>query len=310
MTSTVGVLSRFILLLFAWFLLFGVLSSAQMCLLTAMFASTKQQHSISRTTLHHVLAHVAGLILLGGGGAFVQGGIGGYIPCANNVTMDRYCMYNQPATYLLPYILHYIGGGYCLVGWFLDGCHLLWWAMQLTAAVQQAKSTAKSTVDVELEQQQPHQHKLEGKQQTDNGGLSSSPRLQLPHSNNSYRLTLFCTPQLFDGNVRKIINQPNTIIEKERSKDPRHFKRCSIPFQSRWHLGAKVLLTVLITLTWMVLVDWSTEPYLSANVTYLVVGKKEYVSLGGLFGILWLEVLMVFGIVSVGLRFNWCTNSM
>ena len=223
---------RLTLLFFSW-ILFGFLTAAQTCVAVWMLNSacnndddkssptstTTTTIRITRSGKVHVAAHIVGLLILFAGGAAVTGGTGGYVPCPNNVTMDRHCMYTQPTVYIFPYVLHYIGGGYsCVASWFLDLCHLVPWSMQ------------------------------------------------------GYPLTIFLTPQ---KNVR------------------------SIPFESYWHLVAKGLLTVLVTLTWMLLVDWSTEPELSR----LTHPETTFVSLGSLLGIFLIEVVVVFTIVSCSLRY-------
>jgi hypothetical protein len=210
-------IGRFFLFFCVW-LCFGFITSAQ---LVVVYFITKQQTTNSNKALWlHFAAHVVGLLILLGGGAAVTGGIGGYVPCPNNVTMDRYCMYQQPGRYMFPYILHYIGGGYsCVVSWFLDGCHIVPWS------------------------------------------LSGHP------------LTLFCTPQ-------------NSLSSH------------SILFESRWHLISKGFLTLLVTVTWMLCVDWSTDPSLS-EITH----ATSFVSLNTLLGIFLLEVVGVFSSISVVLWF-------
>ena len=131
--SVRGVMWRVLLLFLTW-ILFGFATSAHLCTLSQMSPIHRKALCIQ------IIANVAGLLLLLGGGALVVGNRDGgnshsnYVPCPNNVTMDRHCMYEQqPLSYLFPYIIHYIGGGYCLVGWFLDMCHLLPWAIQASS---------------------------------------------------------------------------------------------------------------------------------------------------------------------------------
>ena len=196
----------------AWFT-FGFITSAQICV--AMYFTNNQSLNFTSHAKYHLVAHVIGILILLGGGAAVQGGTGGYVPCPNNVTMDRYCMYTQTGNYMFPYILHYIGGGYaCFASWFLDLCHLIQWSFQ------------------------------------------GAP------------YTLYCTPQ----------------------NNSKH----SIPFESHWHLGSKALLTLLITITWMLFIDWSTEPSLSQQTH-----DKNFIGLGSLLGIFFIEVIAVFVLVSL-----------
>ena len=125
---------RLTLLFFSW-ILFGFLTAAQTCvavwMLNSATSTTTTTICITRSGKVHVAAHIVGLLILFAGGAAVTGGTGGYVPCPNNVTMDRHCMYTQPTVYIFPYVLHYIGGGYsCVASWFLDLCHLVPWSMQ------------------------------------------------------------------------------------------------------------------------------------------------------------------------------------
>jgi hypothetical protein len=222
---------RLTLLLFAW-ILFGFLTAAQICVSfrinrdndkSSAAANTKQSQ-VTRSGKLHVAAHIVGLLILFGGGAAVTGGTGGYVPCPNNITMDRHCMYTQPAGYMFPYILHYVGGSYsCVASWFLDLCHLVPWSVQ------------------------------------------------------GYPLTIFCTPQ---KNVR------------------------SVPFESKWHLIAKGFVTVVVILTWMLLVDWSTDPELSR----LVHPETSFVGLGSLLGIFLIEAIVIFVVVSCSLSFYGRSN--
>jgi hypothetical protein len=179
------------------------------------------------------------LIILLGGGSFVVDGTGGYKPCAGNVTMDRVCMYSQPPTYLFWYILHYIGGGFCIVSWFLDGCHILPWSMQL-AHLHDEASPEKTTTDQGL----------------------------------AHTLTIFCASQ------QMAAAQP------------------ALRFGSSWHVISKAAITVLMTSTWLVLVDWSTEPELSERVH----SRGGWVSLSSLLGIFWLEVIVCFLAAAITLR--------
>ena len=77
-------------------------------------------------------------------------------------------------------------------------------------------------------------------------------------------------------------------------------ERVSIPFDSKCHLLAKAVLSLLIILTWTTgAVEWSTEPELSR-----AVHGRDFVSLGGLLLIFAAEVAFVFGMVSAGLRWG------
>jgi len=266
--SVRGVVWRFLLLFLSW-ILFGFFTSAHLCILSQMSPVHRKSLCLQ------IIVNVAGLLLLLGGGALVVGNRDGgnrqsnYVPCPNNVTMDRHCMYQlQPLSYLFPYIIHYIGGGYCLVGWFLDMCHLLPWAIQ---ASSQYNATRERNIPMKNLDNAPA------------ADAEPSPSLSPPPC----QLTLFCT----------VVPPPH-----ER-QDDHTTQRCSVSFNSYWHVGSKFMILIIVTMTWMVFVNWSTEPKWSSNVTYTgAANPYTYVSLGGLLGIIWLEVVCIFGVVSAMLR--------
>lgn len=266
--SVRGVMWRILLLFLTW-ILFGFFTSAHLCTLSQMSPIHRKALCIQ------IIANVAGLLLLLGGGALVVGNRDGgnihsnYVPCPNNVTMDRHCMYEQqPLSYLFPYIIHYIGGGYCLVGWFLDMCHLLPWAIQ---ASSHSNATREGNIPM----------KNLGNAPAEDAMTAKEPPPPFPC------LTVFCT----------VVPPP-----QERQKD-HTASTCTVSFNSYWHVGSKFMILIVVTMTWMFLVNWSTEPKLSSNVTYTgAANPSTYVSLGGLLGIIWLEVVCIFGVVSALLR--------
>lgn len=111
----------------------GFLTCAQMCAVVRMVPR------MGRAAGVHGACHAVAVVLLFAGGAMVRGGGGGYFSCANNVTMDYPCMLKQGAGYLWPYVLHFIGGSYFIAGWLLDGCHLVSWARQIRAFLEEAR---------------------------------------------------------------------------------------------------------------------------------------------------------------------------
>jgi hypothetical protein len=130
-------LPRLGVLLLAW-AAGGFLTCAQMCAVGRMVPR------VGRAAALHGFCHAVAVILLFAGGAMVRGGGGGYTPCANNVTMDYPCMLEQGAGYLWPYILHFIGGSYFIAGWLLDGCHLISWAGQIEAFLDDARENVEA----------------------------------------------------------------------------------------------------------------------------------------------------------------------
>jgi len=125
---------RFLAIFFTW-LLFGFIASAEICIVLSLLppndAEEKNSRRYKRIGIYHISVHIIGLIILLGGGSLVVNGTGGYVKCSNNITMDRYCMFQQNGAYLFPYIGHYFGGGYLIANWFLDGCHLFSWSTSI-----------------------------------------------------------------------------------------------------------------------------------------------------------------------------------
>merc|ERR1711977_738690 len=49
--------------------------------------------------------------------------------CANNYTMSRDCIWDQPADYRNIYILHFVSGAWILASFVLDGVQMWWWCL-------------------------------------------------------------------------------------------------------------------------------------------------------------------------------------
>ena len=149
------------------------------------------------------------------------------------------------------------------MGWFLDMCHLLPWAIQ---ASSHSNATRERNIPMKNLGNAPAEDAMTAKE-----------------------LTLFCT----------VVPPP-----QERHKD-HTASTCTVSFNSYWHVGSKFMILIVVTMTWMFLVNWSTEPKLSSNsnVTYTgAANPSTYVSLGGLLAIIWLEVVCIFAVVSALLR--------
>ena len=77
-----------------------------------------------RQCLLHFLAALVGFALLAAGGWYSRFG-GEYTTCQNNATMHQRCMWSeQRAGFAAVYVLHFMGGTYCIAAWVCDGLAL------------------------------------------------------------------------------------------------------------------------------------------------------------------------------------------
>lgn len=84
-----------------------------------------------------------------------------------------------------------------------------------------------------------------------------------------------------------------TDLEGEKSDEPppegtTPSRRAMISFSSPYYLGVKMMTTLLVTITWLAVVNWSTHPEQSKSHH----SSAEWVSLGSMAVLLFIEMLL------------------
>jgi hypothetical protein len=125
--SRVGIVAGLLCVYVLNILTFG-LFGFQWLYLAAYFKGRK---SVFQNCLKHFVTYLVGAALLSLG-IWCRSEASGYVTCPDGADMSRNCMWaTQRSVYTLNYVLHYMGGGWCLVHFLMDSCSLVSWCQDL-----------------------------------------------------------------------------------------------------------------------------------------------------------------------------------
>ena len=100
-------------------------------------------------------------------------------------------------------------------------------------------------------------------------------------------LTVFSFSSCHEGYPQPLKFEPDPEGAKQ-SQLVQEADLTSIPFSSHYYLAIKIMATLVVTVTWVVCVNWSTDPDHSRQHDNSI----EWVSLSSMAGILFLEILV------------------
>ena len=96
-----------------------------------LFLVAAQTAAERRACVMHFFLHVAALLITALGGGWCRSGMSTYVPCADNQTMTRLCLFHtQPLDYSVIYVMHFVSGGALLSMFVLDGIQILGWTLK------------------------------------------------------------------------------------------------------------------------------------------------------------------------------------